>query len=136
MIKRDLLILEFSHLFYFLGALLAWKKGYIAYSLVLFLTLLVSIVNHYVEQFNDASALEWFEKTVVIIMATYTLVGFRLYIDSIGWGVLAISVLCFCIGHSSYYLQEKNAYLIAHTLWHLGTGYVVLRTIQNAPDNV
>lgn len=135
-ISRDLLILEFSHAFYFWAAIVALQKGYTVFSIVLFLSLSVSIINHYVENTgNDSSALEWFEKTVVIIMATYTLVFFRFYIDAIGWSLLAFSTLCFIIGHSSYDLKEQNAYLIAHTLWHLGTGIVILRAVYNAPDN-
>jgi hypothetical protein len=127
-----LAVLEFSHVFYFWAAIVAWRKGYILYSIILFLTVTVSMINHYVEQTNDATALEWFEKTVVIIMATYTIVAFRTKIDSISWVIFAISLVCFTIGHSTYEHQERYTYLIAHTLWHLGTGYAILRTIYNS----
>lgn len=137
--KVDLLILQASHLFYFIAATIAWNKGYKGFSIALFVMIAVSLINHRAEElFNDdASALEWFEKIVVIVTGTYGAVIFREHIDVQSWLILSLSIIFFCIGSLEYYRPgAKNNYIFAHTLWHIGTGYAIVRIVSAAPNNI
>jgi hypothetical protein len=137
--RTDLLALQASHLFYFLSAISAWNKGYKGFSIVLFTMIAVSLVNHRAEQiYNiDSSALEWFEKIVVIITGTYAALLFREYIDATSWLLLGGSIVFFIIGAQEYYRPHgETAYISAHTMWHLGTGFAILRIISSAPDQI
>lgn len=134
------MLLQFSHVFYFLAALMAWRKGYRAFALALFVMIVVSMVTHRQEEISkttyaDTSALEWFEKTTVIFVATYSAVQFNHYIDITSWVLLAFSAIFFIFGHTSYYSGRVREYLTAHTVWHLGTGLAILRVIKATPHN-
>ena len=137
--NRDLLFLQASHVLYFVAALGAWNKGYRGFSLALFAMIAVSLANHRYEQIRgvDASALEWFEKTLVIITGIYGAILFREYIDRTTWLILGGSIILFWIGHIEYYqVNGDRAYTFAHTLWHISTGFAILRIISNAPNNI
>lgn len=134
----NLISLQASHIFYFLAAIGAWNKGYKGFSLVLFAMIAISLMNHRAEQVYgiDASALEWFEKIVVIVTSTYGAVIFRESVDRTSWLLIGASILFFIIGHAEYSLPNgKGAYISAHTLWHLGTGYALMRIVSTAPTN-
>ena len=116
---------------------MAWKKGYTAFSLTLFVMIAVSMINHRSEEelgIIDTSALEWFEKTVVVGVATYAAVQFNGNIDIASWIILGFSAGFFILGHTSYYSGRQKEYLTAHTVWHLGTGLAILRIIQATPS--
>ena len=137
--KYGLLILQASHVFYFLAAIMSWEKGYRAFSLALFIMIAVSMVNHRSEERAtstniDTSALEWFEKSVVIGVATFAAVQFNTYIDITSWILLGFSASFFILGHTSYYAGRQKEYLTAHTIWHLGTGLAILRIIRATPS--
>jgi hypothetical protein len=136
--RYGLLVLQFSHVFYFLAATMAWEKGYKAFSLALFLMIAVSMITHRSEEVSkttyvDTSALEWFEKSVVIGVATFSAVQFNTYIDITSWILLGFSAAFFVLGHTSYYAGRQKEYLTAHTIWHLGTGLAILRVIKATP---
>ena len=127
--------MQISHLFYFLAATLAWEKGYKPFSLALFAMITVSMINHRAEEIygDDTSALEWFEKTVVISVGTFAAIQFRDHVDIASWTILGFSIIFFAIGNSSFYAGRKREYLTAHTIWHLGTGFAILRIVKSAP---
>lgn len=133
--KVGLLALEASHIFYLVAASRAWKKGYHAFAIALFAMVAVSMINHAAERSaSDTSALEWFEKTTVIFVGTFALAQFAATIDAVAWALLGGSLVFFMIGHSAYYQTSRmGEYYAAHTLWHLGTGYALLRVVESAP---
>ena len=130
-------VLQASHLLYIYAAVKAWNKGYRKYSSLLAFMIFVSLLNHREESKHGytphSDALEWFEKTIVLITFTAGAVQFRGSIDLASWVLLLVSALFFLVGHTSYYSGEMRAYTAAHTLWHLGTGYALLKVISNAP---
>jgi uncharacterized oligopeptide transporter (OPT) family protein len=97
----------------------------------------LSLVNHRIEEVynDDRSVYEWLEKTSVATVAIATILQFRSQIDSFSWVFLSISLLLFLYAHKAYYLPgKKGEYIFSHTIWHLGTGVVIVRIIDNAPN--
>jgi len=132
---QGLLALQLSHVFYFIAGILAWQKGYKPFAVALFAMIVVSMVNHRAEQLHniDSSALEWFEKTVVLAVGTFGAIQFRDNVDLTTWAILGFSIIFFVIGNNSYFSGRSQEYLTAHTLWHVGTGISILRIVRSAP---
>jgi len=125
-----------SHALYLYAAVVAWTKKYYSYSAAMFGMVAFSLVNHRIEEVynDDKSLFEWFEKTSVLTVALLTTIQFRSNIDAASWALLSASLLLFLIARKAYYTPGgKDEYFLAHTVWHLGTGFVIIRIVEAAP---
>lgn len=140
MFKSALLSLQLSHIFYFLGAIYAWKKGYKEFSLFLALMIFVSMVTHTLEGSKyETDSLDIFEKLMVIAVSLYGIILFGKYFDELNWVIVFFSLGLWGFAHAAYRLSEEKRvnfwdYIIAHSIWHLGTGIVLLRALKAAPN--
>ena len=129
-------VLQLSHLIYLFSAAIAWNKGYRRFSLLLYGMIIVSIMNHYVQETlkQQNFMLEIVEKCFVIAVFIATAIQFRPYIRYT-WILFFLSFIFFIVGNSSYYsVGASKEYFLFHTIWHFGTGYVLWKIIDRADD--
>ena len=128
------LLLQFSHIIFFYAAYKAWKKKYYLFSCVLLGMLVISISTHYLEElykYNDNTFIEWFEKAYALTTLIFSIIIFRKYFTLEIISYFLISTVFFIMSRN-YYLKTHENYLLYHTVWHLGSGYALLKLIENA----
>jgi len=134
--RVDLLILQATHAFYIVAAAKAWNKGYRGFSLFLSFMIIVSMLNHRQEQMNPfqkISSLEIFERGYVLGTALFAAIQFRQYIGWENWILLGLALVFYVRGDEDYYKREMNSYVGLHSVWHVLTGWVIIRIVDASP---
>jgi hypothetical protein len=130
-------LLQFSHVIFFYAAYRAWKKRYYLFSSVLLGLLVVSIATHHLEElykYNDNTLIEWFEKAYALTALILSIIIFRKYFTLEVIFLFLISIGFFLVSRNMYLINHKH-YLVYHTVWHVGSGFALLRLVENAKIN-
>ena len=129
--------LALSHFLFLLAGVKAWTKKYYLFSSLLFGMVVISLLNHELEEiyhYNDNTAIEWFEKSFSFSLIVGAIIQFHNYFDLQIVTLFILSLLAFFIGRFVYSSSHRT-YIVSHSLWHLGSGYALLRLIEKLPKN-
>ena len=138
--RSDIFLLESSHALYVVASIKSWNKGYRAYSLFLNVMIVLSMVNHNQEQLFPYSKqksiefVEWFEKMYVYATILYSSLQFRNHISWKNWVFLILCLGIYYFSNVEWYLKNMFSYVLLHTIWHLGTGLILIRIIDESPS--
>lgn len=138
--KYDLFFLQSSHALYVLASIKAWQKGYRGFSIFLTVMIALSLINHTREQMHPYSnalsneVVEWMEKLYVGATIAYAAIEFRRFISQSNWIFIGICLFVYFYSDLQYYLKNMFSYVIFHSLWHLGTGSILIRIIDASPQ--
>lgn len=126
---KEIAFLEISHIPHILASADALKKGYVAYFVVLTITILLSIANHV--PYLDNPKLDYLEKASTLITITYTLVEFHNYINYVD---IALGIFCVILYYIAFfdYARQDSRYVSLHTLWHVLSGILLYSIILKA----
>jgi hypothetical protein len=130
-------LLQFSHVIFFYAAYNAWKKRYYLFSCVLLGLLVISIATHHLEEiynYNDNTFIEWFEKAYALTTLILSIIIFRKFFTPDVFCLFFISIVIYLLSRNMYLTSHKH-YLVYHTIWHIGSGFALLRLIENAKVN-
>jgi len=136
--RWDLALLQSTHALYVVAAAKAWGKGYRGFSVFLSVMIGISLLNHRQEQlhpYQRTSRLEIFERLYVLGTSAYAAIQFREYIGWKNWTLLGLASIFYVSGDVDYYKREMSAYVALHSVWHLVTGWVLIRIVDAAPIN-
>jgi hypothetical protein len=127
-------LLQVSHVVFFYAAYKAWKKKYYLFSCILLGMIVISIATHYLEElynYNDETIVEWLEKAYALTTLIFAIVIFRKFFKFEIVCYFLIATVFFFVSRRMYVTRHNN-YLVYHTVWHLGSGYALLKLIDNA----
>ena len=129
--------LALSHFVFLLAGIHAWRKKYYLFSSLLFGMVVVSLLNHELEEiyhYNDTTAIEWFEKSFSFSLIVASIIQFHDYFDAEIVTLFTLSLVAFFIGRFAY-ISSHEMYVVIHSFWHLGSGYALLKLLDKLPTN-
>jgi hypothetical protein len=123
--------IQFSHAFYLIAAIKAWNKGYTIYSSFLFSLVVVSSIHHV---FEDTSRIfDFFEGNLLIAFAIYSFIEFRKTIKYTHIILFCVFLLLNRLAYVNKQKRKLNYYALYHSIWHLGSGLVLINIVDKAP---